>query len=57
MSLIGGCPVGGACRMLEDGLVEESDKKKDELEEMQRERRRQMTKKGEEHTPRFFKYD
>uniref|UniRef100_A0A8C4ZXM7 Oxysterol-binding protein n=1 Tax=Gadus morhua TaxID=8049 RepID=A0A8C4ZXM7_GADMO len=44
-------------RMLEDGMVEESDKKKDELEEMQRERRRQMTKRGEEHIPRFFKYD
>ena len=43
--------------MLEDGMVEESDKKKDELEEMQRERRRQMTKRGEEHIPRFFKYD
>ncbi|XP_030196107.1 oxysterol-binding protein-related protein 7 [Gadus morhua] len=42
-------------RMLEDGMVEESDKKKDELEEMQRERRRQMTKRGEEHIPRFFK--
>ncbi|CAL8304826.1 unnamed protein product [Lota lota] len=41
-------------RMLEDGRVEESDKKKDELEEMQRERRRQMTKRGEDHRPRFF---
>ncbi|CAL8283153.1 unnamed protein product [Merluccius merluccius] len=42
-------------RMLEEGQVDESDKKKDEIEEMQRERRKQMTKRGEDHQPRFFK--
>ncbi|XP_060884395.1 oxysterol-binding protein-related protein 7 isoform X1 [Labrus mixtus] len=42
-------------RMLEDGFVEESDKKKDYLEEFQRERRKELAKKGEEHTPNFFK--
>ncbi|KAJ3608189.1 hypothetical protein NHX12_025239, partial [Muraenolepis orangiensis] len=42
-------------RMLEDGLVDESDKKKDEVEEVQRGRRKVMTKRGEDHQPRFFK--
>lgn len=42
-------------RMLEVGKVDDSDKKKDEVEEMQRERRKQQAKKGEEHQPRFFK--
>ena len=41
-------------RMLEDGLVDESDKKKDEVEETQRELRKHQAKKGE-HQPRFFK--
>jgi len=41
--------------MLEDGRVDESDRKKDEVEELQREHRRHMTKRGEEHQPRFFK--
>uniref|UniRef100_A0A673JT69 Oxysterol-binding protein n=2 Tax=Sinocyclocheilus rhinocerous TaxID=307959 RepID=A0A673JT69_9TELE len=41
-------------RLLEDGKVEEADKRKDEIEEKQRERRKAMTKKGEEHVPRFF---
>ncbi|XP_074519240.1 oxysterol-binding protein-related protein 7 [Halichoeres trimaculatus] len=42
-------------RLLEDGYVEESDKKKDFIEEYQRERRKELAKKGEEHIPRFFK--
>ncbi|XP_061565032.1 oxysterol-binding protein-related protein 7 isoform X2 [Cololabis saira] len=42
-------------RMLEEGKVAEADKKKDEIEEVQRERRKELTKKGEEHIPRFFK--
>lgn len=41
--------------MLEDGRVDEADKKKDEIEEMQRERRKELGKRGEEHVPRFFK--
>uniref|UniRef100_A0A8C5GIR6 Oxysterol-binding protein n=1 Tax=Gouania willdenowi TaxID=441366 RepID=A0A8C5GIR6_GOUWI len=39
----------------EDGKVAEADKKKDEVEEKQRERRKEMAKKGEEHVPRFFR--
>ncbi|XP_026171309.1 oxysterol-binding protein-related protein 7 [Mastacembelus armatus] len=42
-------------RMLEEGKVEESDRKKDEIEEIQRERRKEFVKRGEEHVPRFFK--
>ncbi|XP_071317904.1 oxysterol-binding protein-related protein 7 isoform X1 [Trachinotus anak] len=42
-------------RMLEEGKVDEADIKKDELEEIQRERRKELAKKGQEHTPRFFK--
>uniref|UniRef100_A0A4W6DXN6 Oxysterol-binding protein n=1 Tax=Lates calcarifer TaxID=8187 RepID=A0A4W6DXN6_LATCA len=42
-------------RMLEEGKVDEADRKKDEIEEIQRERRKELTKKGEEHVPRFFK--
>ncbi|XP_047465411.1 oxysterol-binding protein-related protein 7 isoform X2 [Mugil cephalus] len=42
-------------RMLEEGKVEEADKKKDILEEFQRERRKELSKRGEEHVPRFFK--
>ncbi|XP_037545225.1 oxysterol-binding protein-related protein 6 [Nematolebias whitei] len=42
-------------RLLEEGKVEEADKKKDEVEEKQRDRRKEMAKKGEEHIPRFFK--
>ncbi|KAM9773444.1 oxysterol-binding protein-related protein 7 isoform 1-T2 [Syngnathus typhle] len=42
-------------RMLEEGLVEETDRKKDEIEELQRERRKELGKKGEEHVPAFFK--
>lgn len=41
-------------RLLEEGKVEEADKRKDEIEEKQRERRKAMTKRGEEHVPRFF---
>ncbi|XP_076616222.1 oxysterol-binding protein-related protein 7 isoform X2 [Chaetodon auriga] len=42
-------------RMLEEGKVEESDRKKDDIEEFQRERRKELSKRGEEHVPRFFK--
>ncbi|KAM8888077.1 oxysterol-binding protein-related protein 7 [Synchiropus picturatus] len=42
-------------RLLEEGKVEATDKKKDEIEECQRERRKDLAKKGEEHEPRFFK--
>ncbi|KAM6897474.1 LOW QUALITY PROTEIN: oxysterol-binding protein-related protein 7 [Xenentodon cancila] len=42
-------------RMLEEGKVAEADKKKDEIEEIQRERRKEFAKRGEEHVPRFFK--
>ncbi|XP_062310843.1 oxysterol-binding protein-related protein 7-like isoform X3 [Osmerus eperlanus] len=41
-------------RLLEEGRVPEADKKKDEVEEKQRERRKEMAKTGEEHQPRFF---
>lgn len=41
--------------MLEDGQVDEADKSKDDIEEYQRERRKELGKKGEEHVPRFFK--
>ncbi|XP_034563991.1 oxysterol-binding protein-related protein 7 isoform X2 [Notolabrus celidotus] len=43
-------------RLLEEGYVDESDKKKDSIEECQRECRKELAKKGEEHIPRFFKY-
>ncbi|XP_038590848.1 oxysterol-binding protein-related protein 7 [Micropterus salmoides] len=42
-------------RMLEEGHVDESDRKKDDIEEIQRERRKELAKRGEEHVPRFFK--
>ncbi|XP_072229711.1 oxysterol-binding protein-related protein 7 [Leuresthes tenuis] len=42
-------------RMLEEGKVSEADNKKDEIEEIQRERRKELSKKGEEYAPRFFK--
>lgn len=42
-------------RMLEEGLVDKVDRKKDEIEELQRLRRKELAKKGEEHVPRFFK--
>ncbi|XP_027144992.1 oxysterol-binding protein-related protein 7 [Larimichthys crocea] len=42
-------------RMLEDGQVDEADRKKDIIEEIQRERRKELSKRGEEHVPRFFK--
>ncbi|XP_063044224.1 oxysterol-binding protein-related protein 7-like isoform X2 [Engraulis encrasicolus] len=41
-------------RLLEEGKLPEADKKKDEVEEKQRDRRKEMAKKGEEHVPRFF---
>lgn len=41
--------------MLEEGKVAEADKKKDDVEEIQRERRKQLAKRGEDHVPRFFK--
>ncbi|XP_076609662.1 oxysterol-binding protein-related protein 7-like isoform X1 [Chaetodon auriga] len=42
-------------RLLEEGKVAEADKKKDEVEEKQRERRKEMAKIGQEHIPRFFR--
>uniref|UniRef100_A0A3P8ZQY9 Oxysterol-binding protein n=1 Tax=Esox lucius TaxID=8010 RepID=A0A3P8ZQY9_ESOLU len=42
-------------RMLEEGRVDDCDKFKEEVEERQRERRKQLAKRGEEHIPRFFK--
>ncbi|XP_028332024.1 oxysterol-binding protein-related protein 7 [Gouania willdenowi] len=42
-------------RMLEEGRVEETDRKKDAIEERQRERRKELSRRGEEHQPRFFK--
>lgn len=42
-------------RLLEEGKVQETDKKKDEVEEKQRERRKMLAKRGEEHIPRFFR--
>lgn len=42
-------------RMLEEGKVDEADIKKDDIEGLQRERRKELAKKGEEHVPRFFK--
>ncbi|KAK1793975.1 hypothetical protein P4O66_010878 [Electrophorus voltai] len=42
-------------RLLEEGEVKEADKKKDEVEEKQRARRKLLAKKGEEHIPRFFR--
>ncbi|KAM6957811.1 oxysterol-binding protein-related protein 7 [Aplochiton taeniatus] len=42
-------------RILEEGSVVNADKKKDQVEEKQRERRKEMAKRGEEHVPRFFR--
>ncbi|XP_043110067.1 oxysterol-binding protein-related protein 7 [Puntigrus tetrazona] len=42
-------------RLLEEGKIEETDKTKDEVEEKQRERRKILGKRGEEHIPRFFR--
>ncbi|XP_051519745.1 oxysterol-binding protein-related protein 7-like isoform X1 [Myxocyprinus asiaticus] len=42
-------------RLLEEGKVAEADKCKDEIEGKQRDRRKELAKKGEEHLPRFFK--
>lgn len=42
-------------RLLEEGKATEADKMKDEVEQKQRERRKEMAKKGEEHVPRFFR--
>ncbi|KAJ8284575.1 hypothetical protein COCON_G00034250 [Conger conger] len=42
-------------RMLEEGKVEEAEKKKDEVENKQRDRRKEMAKRGEEHIPCFFR--
>ncbi|KAA8585702.1 hypothetical protein FQN60_004396 [Etheostoma spectabile] len=39
-------------RLLEEGKIAEAEKKKEEIEEKQRERRKEMAKKGEEHIPR-----
>lgn len=37
--------------------MEEADKKKDNIEEIQRERRKALSKRGQEHVPRFFRYE
>ncbi|XP_034049991.1 oxysterol-binding protein-related protein 7 [Thalassophryne amazonica] len=42
-------------RMLEEGQVDAADRIKDEIEDRQRDRRKELTKKGEERVPRFFK--
>ncbi|XP_074475712.1 oxysterol-binding protein-related protein 7 isoform X2 [Sebastes fasciatus] len=42
-------------RMLEEGEMDEADRKKDDIEEFQRERRKELAKRGQEHVPRFFK--
>ncbi|XP_061906572.1 oxysterol-binding protein-related protein 7-like isoform X1 [Entelurus aequoreus] len=42
-------------RLLEEGQVAEADRKKDQVEEKQRERRKEMAKLGQEHVPRFFR--
>ncbi|XP_043954932.1 oxysterol-binding protein-related protein 6-like isoform X2 [Gambusia affinis] len=42
-------------KLLEEGKVAEADKKKDQVEEKQRQRRKEMAKRGEEHIPRFFR--
>ncbi|KAM8836225.1 oxysterol-binding protein-related protein 7 isoform 3-T3 [Spinachia spinachia] len=42
-------------RLLEEGKVEEADRKKDDIEEFQRERRKELNKRGQEHVPRFFR--
>ncbi|KAI4903561.1 hypothetical protein NFI96_022909 [Prochilodus magdalenae] len=42
-------------RLLEEGKVAEADKRKDEVEEKQREQRKELAKRGEEHIPRFFR--
>ncbi|XP_048846491.1 oxysterol-binding protein-related protein 7-like isoform X2 [Brienomyrus brachyistius] len=42
-------------RLLEEGMVNEADKRKDEVEEKQRERRKLLAKKGQVHVPRFFR--
>ncbi|KAK5906301.1 hypothetical protein CgunFtcFv8_002183 [Champsocephalus gunnari] len=42
-------------RMLEEGHLDEAEAKKDCIEEYQRERRKELAKRGEEHIPRFFK--
>ncbi|KAJ8372350.1 hypothetical protein AAFF_G00290390 [Aldrovandia affinis] len=44
-------------RMLEEGRVDEAEKQKDNIEDKQRDRRKVMAKKGEEHIPRFFRKD
>ncbi|XP_062416070.1 oxysterol-binding protein-related protein 7 [Pungitius pungitius] len=42
-------------RLLEEGKVEEADRTKDDIEEFQRERRKELNKRGQEHVPRFFR--
>ncbi|XP_062845150.1 oxysterol-binding protein-related protein 6-like [Trichomycterus rosablanca] len=42
-------------RLLEEGKVAEADRIKDQVEEKQRERRKDLAKRGEEHIPRFFR--
>ncbi|XP_015217750.2 oxysterol-binding protein-related protein 7 [Lepisosteus oculatus] len=42
-------------RLLEEGKVDEAEKKKDQVEQVQRDRRKVMEKRGEAHIPRFFR--
>ncbi|KAL2078127.1 hypothetical protein ACEWY4_025812 [Coilia grayii] len=42
-------------RFLEEGRIEDTDRVKDEIEDRQRERRKVMSNKGEDHVPRFFR--
>lgn len=42
-------------RILEEGDVAGADSKKEEVEQKQRDRRKELAKKGEEHVPRFFR--
>uniref|UniRef100_A0A4W5L1A2 Oxysterol-binding protein n=1 Tax=Hucho hucho TaxID=62062 RepID=A0A4W5L1A2_9TELE len=42
-------------RILEEGDVAGADSKKEEVEQKQRDRRKELAKKGEKHVPRFFR--
>ncbi|XP_076007782.1 oxysterol-binding protein-related protein 7 [Genypterus blacodes] len=44
-------------RMLEEGRVDDGDRTKDTIEETQRDRRKELAKRGEEHVPQFFRKD
>ncbi|XP_062383140.1 oxysterol-binding protein-related protein 7 isoform X1 [Sardina pilchardus] len=42
-------------RFLEEGRIEDTDRVKDEIEDRQRERRKELSLRGEDHVPRFFR--